>query len=99
VLFGAGQHDRDRREPAHEWDEGTAGRDPRDLLDHDGEGERAAAGTSVLLGIADGHELVVDEDLVDVPGELVGLVDLGRPDEPDPFLDDLPNDASEFLEL
>ena len=33
----------------------------------------------MLLGIGDPGESVLDQQLVDVPGVLVGLVDLGRP--------------------
>jgi hypothetical protein len=36
---------------------------------------------------------------VDVPWELIGLVDLGGSGEPDPFLHDLPDEPAKLLEL
>src|SRR5205085_5607949 len=51
-----------------------------------------------LLGIADGHELVLDEDLVDVLGPFARLVDVGRT-RLDALLGDPPDDGAELLQL
>jgi hypothetical protein len=52
----------------------------------------------VLLGISDAHELAVDEDLVDVLGPLVGLVDLGGAGR-DLLLGDRAHEPAELFEL
>ena len=50
------------------------------------------------LGIAHAHQVVLDQELVDVLGPLVGLVDLGRPRR-DAFVGDRSDERAEFLEL
>ena len=46
-------------------------------IDHEGH-QRALADAAVLLVEQDAEEVVLAEDLDDVPRELAGLVDLGR---------------------
>src|SRR5262249_6943141 len=99
LILTARQDDRDGAEPADQRDERAPRRDARDLLDHDGDGERPPTDASELLRVADRHEVALDEDFVDVPGELVLVIDLRGAGEADALLGDLPDDGPELLQL
>ena len=55
-------------------------------------------GAAVGLGIADAHQVVLDQHPVDVLRPLVGLVDLGGA-RSDPLLGDPANERAELLQL
>ena len=78
LLVGAGELDPERAELLHGDDQPARRADLRELLDdHEGH-QRALADAAVLLVVQDAEEVVLAEDLDDVPRELAGLVDLGR---------------------
>ncbi len=61
LLVGAGQHQRDHAELGDDRRERDAGRHARQLLDEYAERERPAARTPVRLGVADTHQVVLDQ--------------------------------------
>ena len=79
LLLGARELEPERAELLHREDEPARRADLRDLLDRDEREERAGAGAAVLLVEEEPEEAVLAEELDDVPGELVRLVDLRRP--------------------
>ena len=98
LLVGAGQHERDDAELRDDGCERHAGGDPGQLLDEDTERERTAARAAVGLRVADAHQLVLDEHLIDILGPFVGLVDLGGARR-DLLLGDLPDEGTELLQF
>src|SRR5207237_1167340 len=66
LFVGAGDHQRNDTELAHDRCEGDTCRDPREFFDEHAERELTTAGPAVLLRIPDAHAVVVDEDAVDV---------------------------------
>src|SRR5207253_6127677 len=64
----------------------------RDLLDRDERHERARADPAVLLVVEDPEDLVLAEEVDDVPRELGRLVDLARP-----WSDPLPRELADQL--
>src|SRR5207237_4575667 len=79
LLVGPPELDRKRPELLDGDDQAARGADLRDLLDRDERHQRARAEAAVLLVVEDPEELVLAEELDDVPRELRALVDLGRP--------------------
>jgi hypothetical protein len=77
LILSARKHDRDGTEPAHKRDQRAACGDAGDLLDHHRERQRAPTRSSVFLRVPHRHQIALDEDLVNVPGEVVLFVDLG----------------------
>ena len=75
-----------------------AGTDPGDLLDEEAQLDRATTGAAVLLGIGHAGEAVLNEQLVDIPRVLVGLVDLRCPGS-ELVLAQLPHGPAEHLLL
>ena len=98
LLVVAGQEDRDRTKLVHRGDQGRAGAPARDLLDQKAELDRAATRSSMLLGVGNAGKAVTNEELVEVPWILVGLVDLRRTRR-ELVLDELANRGSEGLLL
>ena len=96
--LAARQQDRDGGKAVHERDHADAAGDPGQLLDEDADVQRAATGSPQLLGEPDAQEPLGHHGLVDVPGELVGLVDLSGAGADD-VLGERPRDLAEFLLL
>src|SRR5205807_10060098 len=71
LVLAPGEHHGDRAEPADERDDGYSRRYSGDLLDHHRHRERAAAPAAELFRIPHGHQLVLDEERVNVVRELV----------------------------
>ncbi len=78
LLLGAGELEPERAELLHREDERRRRADLPDLLDRDEREERAGAEPAVLLVEEEAEDVVLAEELDDVPRELVRLVDLGR---------------------
>ena len=96
--LAARQQDRDGGKAVHERDHADAAGDPGQLLDEDADIQRAAAGAPELLGEPDAQEPLGHHGLVEVPGELVGLVDLSGAGSDD-LLGKGARDRAEFLLL
>src|SRR5436190_7127535 len=79
LLLRAGELDPERAQLLHGEDQAASGADFRDLLDRDERHQRARACAAVHLVEHDPEDLVLAEELDDVPRELGALVDLGRP--------------------
>ena len=79
LLARAGQLQTERAELLHGEDQAAGRAHLRDLLDRDQRHQRARAGSAPLLVEEQAEQLVLAEELDDVPRELVALVDLGRP--------------------
>ena len=77
LLLGAGELDPERAELLDGDDQPARRADLRQLLDRHERHQRARADAAVLLVVHDAEELVLAEDLDDVPRELGRLVDLG----------------------
>src|SRR2546421_819293 len=78
LVLGAGELDSQRAELLHGEDQAARGADLRDLLDRDERHQRARAGAPMLLVEHDPEQVVLPEELPDVPRELGAPVDLGR---------------------
>ena len=78
LLLRAGELQPERAELLDGEDQAARRADLRDLLDRDEREQRAGAGPAPLLVEQEPEDLVVAEELDDVPRELVALVDLGR---------------------
>ena len=78
LLVGAGDLEPERAELLHREDERRRRADLPDLLDRDEREERAGAEPAVLLVEEEPEDVVLAEELDDVPRELVRLVDLSR---------------------
>ena len=78
LRLRAGELEPERAELLHGEQEAARRADLRDLLDRDEREQRARARAAVLLVEEQAEDLVLAEELDDVPGELVRLVDLGR---------------------
>ena len=78
LLVGAGELEPERAELLHREDERRRRADLPDLLDRDEREKRAGAEPAVLLVEEEAEDVVLAEELDDVPRELVRLVDLGR---------------------
>jgi hypothetical protein len=78
LLLGAGQLDPERAELLHGDDQTARRAHLRDLLDHHERHQRALADPAVRLVEEDAEQLVLAEELDDVPRELGRLVDLRR---------------------
>ena len=74
----AGDLEPERAELLHREDERRRRADLPDLLDRDEREERAGAEPAVLLVEEEAEDVVLAEELDDVPRELVRLVDLSR---------------------
>ena len=79
LLVGAEELDRQRAELLHHQHQGGRRARARDLLDGDVQHQRAGAGAAVLLVEGQAEEIVLGEQLAQVPGVLGLLVDLLRP--------------------
>ncbi len=77
LLVGARQLDAERPELLHGDDQAARRADLRQLLDRHERHQRARADAPVLLVVHDPEQVVLAEELDDVPRELGGLVDLG----------------------
>src|SRR5204862_6239194 len=71
---------------------------PRDLLDRDLEHQRPCPGAAVLGGERQREDVVLGEQLADVPRVLAAAVDLRRA-RPDSILDDPADRLAEVAEL
>ena len=78
LLLRAGELEPERAELLHGEQQAARRADLRDLLDRDEREQRAGAGAALLLVEEQPEQLVLAEELDDVPRELVRLVDLGR---------------------
>ena len=78
LRLRAGELEPERAELLDREQEAARRADLRDLLDRDEREQRARARAAVLLVEEETEDLVLAEELDDVPGELVRLVDLGR---------------------
>ena len=78
LLLRARELEPERAELLHGEQQAARRADLRDLLDRDEREQRAGAGAAPLLVVEEAEELVLAEELDDVPRELVRLVDLGR---------------------
>ena len=76
----------------------TAGRGLRELLDSHLKHQRPGAGASVILREGKAQDVLLGEDLADVPRVFVGLVDLGGARR-DLLLGDLADEVAEVLVL
>jgi hypothetical protein len=79
LLLRTRELDPERAELLHGEDQAARRADLRDLLDRNEGHQRARAGAAVLVVEHDAEDLVLAEELDDVPRELGALVDLGRP--------------------
>ena len=77
LLVGAEQRDRQRPQLLDHQDQRARGAGHRDLLDRDLEHQRPGAGAAVLGGERKAEDVLLAEQLADVPGVLAGGVDLG----------------------
>ena len=77
-LIGAEQADRQGAELLHHEHQRRGGARLRDLLDRDVEHQRAGAGSAVLLLEAQTEQIVLGEQLAQIPGVLRLRVDLSR---------------------
>ena len=98
LLVRAGEPDGERAELLHGDDQAARGADLRDLLDRYEAEQRASAEPAVLLFEEDAEELVLAEELDDVPRELGGLVDLGCAGR-DPFPCQRPHEVADLALL
>src|SRR5581483_7829688 len=95
LLLVAGELDPERAELLHGEDEAARRADLRDLLDRDERHQRARAEAAVLLVEQDPEQVVLTEELDDVPRELGALVDFRRA-----WRDSLPRElADEIADL
>ncbi len=78
LLVAAGELEPERAELLHREDQAARRADLRDLLDRDQREQRPGAEPAVLLGEEEPEDVVLAEQLDDVPRELVRRVDLGR---------------------
>ena len=78
LLLRPRQLEPERAELLHGEQQAARRADLRDLLDRDEREQRAGAGAAPLLVVEQAEQLVLAEELDDVPRELVRLVDLGR---------------------
>ncbi len=78
LLVGAEQPDRQRAELLDHQDQRARGARLGDLLDRHLQHQRAGAGAAVLLLERQPEDVVLAEQLADVPRVLAGAVDLGR---------------------
>ena len=76
LLVGARELEPERAELLHREDEAARRADLRDLLDRDEREQRPGAGASVGLVEEEAEDLVLAEELDDVPRKLVRRVDL-----------------------
>ena len=97
-LVRAEELDRERPELLDHQDERDRGRRLGELLDRHLEHQRAGAGAAVLLGERQAEDVLLGEDLADVPRVLVGLIDLGGAGR-DLLLRDLADEVAEVLVL
>ena len=95
LLVAAGELEAERAELLHREDQGRGRADLPHLLDRDQREERAGAEPAVLLGEEEAEDVVLAEQLDDVPGELVGGVDLGRARR-DPLARELPDEVAQL---
>jgi len=77
LLLGPGELDPERPELLHRDDQPARRADLGQLLDRHERHQRALADPAVLLVVHDPEEVVLAEELDDVPRELGALVDLG----------------------
>src|SRR5262249_59588909 len=78
LLLAAGELDPERAELLHGEDQARRRADLRQLLDRNEHHQRAGAGAAVALLERQPEQVVLAHQLDHVPGELGGLVDLGR---------------------
>ena len=69
-----------------------------DFLDSDDQRERAAADAAIFRGEGNRQDVVLREELLDVPGELSGLIDFGRSGL-DPLQAQIVDQLADFLLL
>ena len=93
-LVGAEQLDRQRAELLHHQDQRGRGARLGDLLDRHVEHQRAGAGAAVLLLERQPEQVLLGEQLAQVPRVLGLGVDLGRPRR-DPLAHDLADRVAE----
>ena len=79
LLLGPGKQDREGAELLHGGDEAGRGVGTRDLLDKDGLGDLVECGAAVPLLEAGAEQVLLGEELLEVPRELRGGVDLRGP--------------------
>ena len=95
-LVRAEQLDRQRAELLDHQDQGDGRRRLRELLDRDLQHQRAGPGAAVLLGERQAEDVLLGQQLADVPRVLVGPVDLGGARR-DPLGRDLAHEVAEVL--
>src|SRR5439155_7192495 len=95
LLVAARELEPERAELLHREDQRRGGADLPDLLDRDQREERAGAEPAVLLVEEEAEDVVLAEQLDDVPGELVGGVDLGSARR-DPLARELPDEVAQL---
>ena len=98
LLLIAGELEAERPELLHGEDQSARGADLRDLLDRDERQKRPGPEASVLFLVEEPEEVVLPEELDDVPGKLVALVDLRRPRR-NPFTRELTNEVADLALL
>ena len=98
LLLRAGELEPERAELLHREDQPARRADLRDLLDRDEREQRPGAEPSVLLGEEEPEDVVLAEQLDDVPRELVRLVDLGGARR-DPLARELPHEVAQLALL
>src|SRR5439155_19981522 len=95
LLVVAGELEAERAELLDREDQGRGRADLSHLLDRDQREERAGAEPSLLLGEEEAEDVVLAEQLDDVPRELVGGVDLGGTRR-DPLARELPDEVTQL---
>src|SRR6266566_9745684 len=95
LRVAAGELEAERAELLHREDERRGRADLRHLFDRDQREKGAGAEPAVLLGEEEAEDVVLAEQLDDVPRELVGGVDLGSPRR-DSLASELPDEVAQL---
>ena len=95
LLVVARKLEPERPELLHRQDQPARRADLRDLLDRDERQQRPGAEAAVLLIEEQPEEVVLPEELDDVPGKLMALVDFRRPRR-DPLARELANEITDL---
>ncbi len=98
LLVGAGELQAERAELLHREDEPARRADLRHLFDRDEREQRARAEAAVLLVEEEAEDVVLAEELDDVPRKLVRLVDLRRARR-DPLARERPDEVADLALL